>query len=96
MHVISPKKFRAFCIIHPRARNSMEAWFRVAFKAKWTSFHDVRNDYAHADQYGQYVIFNISGNKYRLIASIHYNRGKLFVLHVLTHAEYTRGDWKNE
>jgi len=34
-------------------------------------------------------------NKYRLIVSIHFNRGKVYVRHILTHAEYDRGDWKN-
>ena len=45
---------------------------------------------------GNCVIFNIGGNKYRLIAVIHFNRGKLYVRHVLTHAEYDEGKWKDE
>jgi mRNA interferase HigB len=40
------------------------------------------------------TIFNIGGNKYRLITSIHYNRQKVYVRHVLTHAEYDEGKWK--
>jgi mRNA interferase HigB len=42
------------------------------------------------------TVFNIGGNKYRLIASIHYNRGKVFILHILTHAEYTKDTWKEK
>jgi mRNA interferase HigB len=41
------------------------------------------------------TVFNIGGNKYRLVTVIHFNRGKVFVRHVLTHEEYTRGQWKN-
>ena len=39
------------------------------------------------------VVFNIAGNKYRLIASIHFNRGKVYIRHVLTHPAYDRGEW---
>jgi Uncharacterized protein conserved in bacteria len=38
--------------------------------------------------------FNIGGNKYRLIASIHFNRNKIYIRHILSHAEYDQGDWK--
>ena len=43
---------------------------------------------------GDCVVFNIAGNKYRLIASIHFNRGKVYIRHVLTHQAYDRGGWK--
>ena len=55
-----------------------------------------RGGYPHADQVGKFTVFNIGGNKYRLIAVIHYNRGKVFVRHVLTHAEYDEGNWKED
>ena len=42
------------------------------------------------------TVFNVAGNKYRLLAAIHYNRQKLFVLAILTHAEYSRGGWKEQ
>ena len=62
--------------------------------AVWQSFADVRAVYAKADQVGQFTVFNVGGNKYRLLAAIHYNRAKVYVRHVLTHAEYDRGEWK--
>ncbi len=43
---------------------------------------------------GDLIVFNIGGNKYRLIASIHFNRGKVYIRRVLTHSEYDKGDWK--
>ena len=46
-----------------------------------------------ADEFGDFVVFNIAGNKYRLIASIHFNRGKVYIRHVLTHQAYDRGEW---
>jgi mRNA interferase HigB len=96
MHVISKKKLRDFWTLHPRARRPLEAWYQVARHAEWQDFHDVRAAFTAADLHDRFVIFDIGGNKYRLIAVIHYNRGKLFVRHVLTHAEYGTGDWKNE
>lgn len=40
------------------------------------------------------MVFNIAGNKYRLIASLHFNRGKAYVRHILTHEEYNQESWK--
>jgi mRNA interferase HigB len=45
-------------------------------------------------QVGRFTVFNIGGNKYRLIAAIHYNRGKVYVRHILTHEEYDCDEWK--
>jgi hypothetical protein len=42
------------------------------------------------------IVFNVGGKKHRLIASIHFNRNKLYIRHVLTHPEYDKGAWKNE
>lgn len=96
MHIISKTPLRAFGKIHPRAKNALEQWYRTTKKSEWISFADVRKSFSTADWYDPFVIFDIGGNKYRLIASIHFNRGKVFVRNVLTHAEYLRGDWKEE
>jgi mRNA interferase HigB len=96
MHVISKKNLRNFWEKHARAQAPLEAWFQVALAAGWESFSDVQKTFSTADQVGKFTVFNIGGNKYRLIAAIHFNRGKLFVRHVLTHPEYDDGKWKNE
>ena len=57
---------------------------------------EVRKTLSRADLVGRFVVFDIGGNKYRLIAVIHFNRGKLYVRHVLTHAEYDEGKWKDD
>jgi mRNA interferase HigB len=46
------------------------------------------------DKGGDWIVFNIGGNKYRLLASVHFNRGKVYIRYVLTHPEYDRGSWK--
>ena len=94
MHVISEKKLREFWQTRPDAEEPLRAWIRVTRRARWGSFAEVRATYAHADVVGPLVVFNIGGNKYRLIAAIHFNRAKVYVRHVLTHTEYDRGNWK--
>jgi len=95
MHVISKKNLREFWEEHPRARAPLEAWYQIAKRAKWENVADVRKTFNSVERVGRLVVFDIGGNKYRLIAAIHFNRGKLFVRHMLTHAEYDEAKWKN-
>lgn len=95
MHVISRKRLREFWGVHPDAESPLKAWYGIARAAAWESFADLRRTYPSADPMGRCTVFNIGGNKYRLIAAIHFNRGKVYVRHVLTHAEYDRGKWKS-
>jgi mRNA interferase HigB len=96
MHVISQKMLREFWAVRKEAERPLRTWFRVVCRADWENFAAVRSVYPQADQVGKFTVFNVGGNKYRLVAVIHYNRGKVYVRHVLTHAEYSRGKWKEE
>jgi mRNA interferase HigB len=96
MHIISRKKLRAFWEKYPKAKSPLEAWYQSAKHAEWEQFADLRKTFNTVDLVGRFVVFDIGGNKYRLIAAIHFNRGKLFVRHVLTHAEYDEGKWKDD
>ena len=60
----------------------------------FTDFNDLRAVFPSADYVNGLTVFNIGGNKYRLIAAIHYNRKKLYIRAVLTHEEYDCGEWK--
>ena len=73
--IFSKRTLRAFWKEHPRAQASLEDWYKVARKAEWEKFADVRETFGSADQVGKFTVFNIGGNKYRLIAVIHFNRG---------------------
>jgi mRNA interferase HigB len=55
---------------------------------------EVRLTFPTADAVGRFTIFNIKGNAYRLITEINYRTGRIFLRHVLTHAEYDKGAWK--
>ena len=94
MHVISKKALRVFWAQHPGAEGPLRAWLKEAEQSEWSNFAEVRGKYAHADQVDNYTIFNIGGNKYRLIVVIHFDRGRIYVRHVLTHEDYNRGKWR--
>lgn len=96
MHIISQKSLRTFWEKHPSAKNPLQAWFTRTKKAEWDSFEDVKADFGSADQVGRLTVFDIGGNKYRLIAHIHFNREKVYVRYVLTHPEYDKGVWKKD
>ena len=97
MRVISKRKLREFWAIHPDAESPLDRWYDIATGAEWKSFEDIRADFGRrVDRYGKFLIFDIGGNKYRLIAVAHFNRGQLYVRHVLTHSEYDTGDWKED
>jgi mRNA interferase HigB len=96
MHVISRKKLREAWTLQPEIEKPLRAWIKVAEKAIWGRFSDVRATFKNIDQVRKYFVFNILGNRYRLICFISFEKGKVYVLHVMTHAEYDRGQWKND
>lgn len=72
----------------------LDVWFRIAQRASWQSLTDVRKTFANADAVNQWTVFNIKGNRYRLITEINYRFQRVYIRHVLTHAEYDREGWK--
>jgi len=63
-------------------------------KARFANFVQLRQTFPHADVVGKFTVFDIGGNKVRLIAAVHYNRAKIYIRHVLTHEDYDKGKWK--
>jgi mRNA interferase HigB len=97
MHVISERKLRDFWRSNPESEGPLRAWHRVAEHASWQNYGEVRQTCSNSvDQVGRCTVFNIGGNKFRLIVHIKFDWQKVFVLHVLTHAEYDRGGWKRD
>lgn len=94
MHVISRKKLKEAAARHPSLEAALDTWFRVAKKARWKNLAEVRKTCSTADPVGLYTVFNIKGNRFRLVAEINYERGRMYIRHVLTHAEYDKGKWK--
>ncbi len=89
MHVISRRALVDFWTLHPRVRASLAAWFRVVEHADFRNFADVRQTFNSADRVGQFVVFDV-GNGCRIVTAIHFNRGRVYVRNVFTHAQYDR------
>jgi mRNA interferase HigB len=80
---------------HPDAEQPLRTWFHMAERAQWRSMADVRRDFASADLVGgNKLVFNVGGNKYRLVCLISFGRPGLYVLWIGTHAEYDKLDVK--
>ena len=94
MHIISRKALRLFWEEVPDSASALQRWYRIVNETEYKSFVELRQTFPSADKVGDLIVFNIGGNKIRLITSIHFNRGKVYVRHVLTHEEYDRGTWK--
>lgn len=95
MHIISRKMLREFWQRHPDSETALARWFKIVRLSEFDSFQDLRAVFPSADKVGDLVVFNIGGNKYRLITAVHFNRGKVYIRHVLTHEEYSKGTWKS-
>jgi mRNA interferase HigB len=95
MHVISRKALREFWERFPDSQPPLERWYRIVERTEFKSFAELRMTFPSADLVDDLVVFNIGGNKFRLITAIHFNRGRIYIRHVLTHNDYDRGDWKS-
>ena len=96
MRVISRKKIREAVNDHLEWAASLLAWYKVAKSADWGRFADVQQSWKNSDKVGACVVFDISHNKCRLIAWINYQGKKVFIRHILSHAEYDRERWKDD
>lgn len=96
MHVIAKPILAEFWTKYPAAEHPLEAWYRIMKTEVFADFNDLRATFGRADHVGGLTVFDIGGNKYRLIASIHYNRRKVYIREVLTHEEYDRDGWKRK
>ena len=94
MHIISRKVLQQFWEKHADAENALRRWYKIVEQTDFANLSALRHTFPSADNVGDLVVFNIGGNKFRLITSIHFNRGKVYIRHVLTHEEYDRGAWK--
>ncbi len=93
MRVITKQRLFAFWAEHPNAESPLTSWYRIVSKADFTNFNDLRATFPSADYVPpRYTVFNIGGNKFRLVTSIHYDTGRIYVREVLTHAQYDK--WK--
>jgi mRNA interferase HigB len=96
MRVISRKALREFWEKYPTAESSLLLWYQRTSDAQWQNFVDVRKVFPSADLVGNFTVFNIGGNNYRLITFIDYEYQIVFIRYVLNHTEYDKENWKND
>ncbi len=92
MRVISNKALVDFAALHPPAATALQAWRRIVEASTFRSFADLKRAFNATDRVKNFYVFDIGGNKYRIVAAIHFDTQKLFVRHVFTHREYDA--WK--
>ena len=94
MHVITRKRLNEFAAKYPETNNALAQWYDLIKKNNFTTLAELKTLFSSADKVGELTVFNIGGNKARLIAAIHYNRKKIYIRAVLTHEECDAGKWK--
>ena len=94
MHIITRKRIVDFANKYPDCASSLDSWYRILKHSTISSFAELRAIFPSADQVEGLTVFDVGGNKVRLIAAIHYNAQRLYIRHVLTHNEYDKNRWK--
>jgi len=97
--VIKPATVHLWARKHPTAASSLAGWLALVKAAKFKDFVALRQVYRSADLVQvasgrNVIVFNISGNNYRLVAAVHFNTQRVFALRFMTHAEYSKNQWK--
>lgn len=94
MKIISNSALRAFAAEHPLASGPLQGWRRVIEKNSFTNWSDLKASFNSVDRVGELVVFDIGGNKYRLISYIRFEKQIVYIKAVLTHRDYDKGAWK--
>jgi mRNA interferase HigB len=95
--IISWRAIREFLEAHPEDQSAPDAfakWYDLVCNNRFANFNEVRRTFPSADLVSDLVVFNIRGNRYRLVTRFVYQKGRVYIRRVLTHTDYDRGDWK--
>jgi mRNA interferase HigB len=79
---------------YPKALNPARRWTMLTLASRWKNFVEVQKTFNAADYVAPYTVFDIGGNKWRVITIVEYAAQLIVVTHALTHAEYEKGKWK--
>lgn len=94
MNVISKRGLRKLIEKRPATEREVLDWYRIANASDWSCLTDVRKTFPNADLIGEALVFDIDGNRYRLITTVFFAAREIYVKALLTHKEYDREDWK--
>ena len=103
MRIISKRRLREFWEKHSDAEEPLKTWWRLVGDrdVQWRHIHDVQAAFPGADGFNlecgiPVVVFNVGGNKFRLVARIYYHYGRVYVKTVLTHKDYDAAKWREQ
>jgi mRNA interferase HigB len=94
MRIVSRKAIREAAAKHSEWSTSLHAWYKITKNADWKNFADVRSTWRNSDVAGRFVVFDISHNRCRLIATINYKWRMVYIRRILTRAEYDEKEWQ--
>lgn len=96
MRVLAKRTLRDFWELNPDSEQQLLVWFREASKAEWNNPNEIKAQYTSASILkNSKVVFNICGNKYRLIVEINFARKWVFIRFIGTHSEFDKIDANN-
>ena len=94
MKILQRDRVQDFIEKHPDSKTSLDAWVQAIERNSFAHFAQLRQTFGAADYVKPYLVFNISGNKYRLIALINFALARASIEQILTHDEYDKGKWR--
>lgn len=94
MHVITRRRLLSFGKKYHDAASPLDRWYRIVKRTHFDSYSSLNKVFPSCDQVGELIVFNIGGNKYRLITYINFNKKRIYIREILTHNEYDKGKWK--
>jgi mRNA interferase HigB len=95
MHIISKKALVEFWLTDKEAEKTLRAWYLICKKTKFDNFGQLKQAFRSVDKVGKFTVFDIGGNKWRLVTIINFGNGKVYIRRVLTHKQYDR-EFKKE
>ena len=96
MHLISAGKLKEASATYPGVDEVIKNFYKKVENSAWQNLIDVQKDYRDAEAVGNFTVFNIKGNRYRLILDIDYEEQVAYFKYFLTHTEYDKEQWKND
>ena len=90
-NIISRKKLREFWVKHPDSEETLKTWYKVVMSSHWKNSNNTKRQYGNASIVGNNrIVFNVCGNKYRLVVKFNYEMQWAWIRFIGTHAEYDK------
>jgi mRNA interferase HigB len=94
MKLISNRALREFVVLHPHADDLLKGWRQVIEKNSFADWAELKRSFGAIDKVGDKTVFDVGGNKYRIITHVRFKRQIVYIKAVLTHGEYDKDKWK--